>query len=143
MLTNPNALITDPEEVAKYTPQGPGEAATISTHEVRSGMNSGPAFAKADKAAGDRLYQYCVAADEGVTGYVNEAAKSTTIYMNADQQSSAHVQGIIQPLQCYAVDIPDQAAPAVAGGLPSSAPDLPAPPVEPAPTWEDFTGGGD
>lgn len=100
MLTNPNALITDIEEMDKYKPQGPGAPPINSLHAIKSGMNKGPAFAEADKAAGERLYQYCMAAQEGITGYVNESAQSKRIYLSADAATTANVKGIIEPISC-------------------------------------------
>jgi hypothetical protein len=99
VLTNPNALITDIEEMEQYQPQGPGVPVN-SLHRIVSGMNKGPAFAEADGAAGERLYQFCVSAQQGITGYINEAARSSRIYLDADQTSTAGIQGIIEPVSC-------------------------------------------
>jgi hypothetical protein len=99
VLTDPNALITDPEEMEKYQPQGP-QPPTNSLHGIKSGMNRGPAFAAADAAASEKLYKYCVSAQEGIQGYINEAKQSKRVYLDADATTTAGVQGIIEPILC-------------------------------------------
>ena len=91
----PNALIGDPEEMAKYNAQGPGDPAMTSADEIRSGLDGGKRFAAADKTASQCLIDYSLSADRGIRALLRQAETATDKYLTNEQENRALIEGIV------------------------------------------------
>jgi hypothetical protein len=91
-----NALIGDPSQMS-YRAQGPAQPPS-SADQIQSQMKGGQNFSAVDQQSTQRLLTFIDDTNKNIETFANQAEFSKNTYLDADAESKAKIEGVVQPV---------------------------------------------